>query len=146
MHPINSYTTSTDGKVLRGIAQGEAIRNVHGQTAQDLMFFAGEQVVLLERLESGLCMPADSHPSTNSIGNSNGDSVAIVASAAFAFIISIANNLPLDCCRGTFEHNCRHSTSALLIFCINSPLASTCTRTAPSPDGYEWCMHVPQRG
>ncbi|KAF9951513.1 hypothetical protein BGZ72_007005 [Mortierella alpina] len=56
MHTINTYTTSTDGKVLRGIAQGEAIRNVHGQTAQDLMFFAGEQVVLLERLESGLCM------------------------------------------------------------------------------------------
>ncbi|KAF9280055.1 hypothetical protein BGZ68_007531 [Mortierella alpina] len=47
---------SPDGKVLRGIAQGEAIRNVHGQTAQDLMFFAGEQVVLLERLEGGLCM------------------------------------------------------------------------------------------
>ncbi|KAG9320775.1 hypothetical protein KVV02_003479 [Mortierella alpina] len=56
MHSINTYTMSTDGKVLRGIAQGEAIRNVHGQTAQDLMFFAGEQVVLLERLESGLCM------------------------------------------------------------------------------------------
>ncbi|CAO3563700.1 unnamed protein product [Mortierella alpina] len=56
MHTINTYTTSTDGKVLKGIAQGEAVRNVHGQTAQDLMFFAGEQVVLLERLESGLCM------------------------------------------------------------------------------------------
>ncbi|KAG0258345.1 hypothetical protein BG011_003337 [Mortierella polycephala] len=41
---------------LNGIAQGYARCNVRGESDQDLMFFAGEHVVLLERLGSGLCM------------------------------------------------------------------------------------------
>ncbi|KAG0206512.1 hypothetical protein BGX28_002042 [Mortierella sp. GBA30] len=40
----------------QGIAQGTALRNVSAENDQDLMFMAGERVVLLERLEGGLCM------------------------------------------------------------------------------------------
>ncbi|KAG0214656.1 hypothetical protein BGX28_001694 [Mortierella sp. GBA30] len=54
MHTDNN--ASADGKVLNGIARGEALRSVRGETALDLMFFEGEQVVLLERLERGYCM------------------------------------------------------------------------------------------
>ncbi|KAF9572803.1 hypothetical protein EC968_009442 [Mortierella alpina] len=40
----------------QGIAQGIALRNVSAENDQDLMFMAGERVVLLERLGDGLCM------------------------------------------------------------------------------------------
>ncbi|KAF9940863.1 hypothetical protein BGZ67_006525 [Mortierella alpina] len=40
----------------QGIAQGTALKNVSAENDQDLMFMAGEQVVLLERLGDGLCM------------------------------------------------------------------------------------------
>ncbi|KAF9193445.1 hypothetical protein BGZ51_003249 [Haplosporangium sp. Z 767] len=45
-----------EGMAHNGIAQGYARCNVRGESDQDLMFFAGEHVVLLERLGGGLCM------------------------------------------------------------------------------------------
>ncbi|KAF9152236.1 hypothetical protein BG015_005576 [Linnemannia schmuckeri] len=41
---------------IQGIAQGIALLNVSAENEQDLMFMAGEQVVLLERLGGGICM------------------------------------------------------------------------------------------
>ncbi|KAF9087282.1 hypothetical protein BGX23_008254 [Mortierella sp. AD031] len=40
----------------QGIAQGIALHNVQAENEQDLMFMAGERVVLLERLGGGVCM------------------------------------------------------------------------------------------
>ncbi|KAF9946070.1 hypothetical protein BGZ72_000711 [Mortierella alpina] len=40
----------------QGIAQGTALKNVSAENDQDLMFMAGERVVLLERLGGGICM------------------------------------------------------------------------------------------
>ncbi|KAG0250849.1 hypothetical protein BG011_008046 [Mortierella polycephala] len=40
----------------KGIAQGTALRNVSVDNDQDLMFMAGERVVLLKRLSDGYCM------------------------------------------------------------------------------------------
>lgn len=41
---------------IQGIAQGIALLNVSAENEQDLMFMAGERVVLLERLGAGVCM------------------------------------------------------------------------------------------
>ncbi|KAF9144768.1 hypothetical protein BGX30_011531 [Mortierella sp. GBA39] len=41
---------------VQGIAQGIAHLNVSAENEQDLMFMAGERVVLLERLGGGVCM------------------------------------------------------------------------------------------
>ncbi|KAF9929715.1 hypothetical protein FBU30_001283 [Linnemannia zychae] len=41
---------------VQGIAQGIALLNVSAENKQDLMFMAGERVILLERLGGGVCM------------------------------------------------------------------------------------------
>ncbi|KAG0093378.1 hypothetical protein BGZ92_005849 [Podila epicladia] len=47
---------TNDAPSTVGIAVGTALRNVKAVNEQDLMFMAGEKVVLLERLENGECM------------------------------------------------------------------------------------------
>lgn len=56
MNGSSVIALTNDGPATVGMAVGIALRNVKAANEQDLMFMAGEKVVLLERLENGECM------------------------------------------------------------------------------------------
>ncbi|GJJ70710.1 TBC1 domain family member 10 [Entomortierella parvispora] len=55
---MTSTTVSVPAEAppTQGLARGTALHNVSAENDQDLMFMAGEEVVLLERIGGGLCM------------------------------------------------------------------------------------------